>query len=95
MKRFLLALLMILLLLTGCGKSANALPSLGAISPLPESTIKEIVQQYDRDTLLSVWGVPLRTMEGNCGDVWQLSDQREILVLYNENGRVFAVRLNN
>lgn len=91
MKRLLITLLLLIFLLTGCGKSASTLPTLGALAPLSDNTIKEIVLQYDRDALLSVWGMPERTMDGNCGDVWRLTEQREMVVLYGENGKAFAI----
>ena len=87
-------LFLLAILLTGCGKSASTLPPLAAIAPLSDSAVKEIVQAHKRDSLLSVWGEPLRTMDGNCGDVWQLSPEKEIIVIYDENGKVFGIWFN-
>ena len=88
MKQRLLALastfLLLLVLLTGCGKSGSTLPPLGALAALPG---------YSRDSLILGWGMPERTMEGNLGDIWDLDTERELTVLYGESGKVFAIRV--
>ena len=79
MKKRLFSLLLLLILLTslltGCGKSGSTLP----------------LQGYKRDDLLLNWGEPERTMQGNLGDVWQLDEDREVTILYDEYGKVFVV----
>lgn len=97
MKQRFLALLctflLLLVLLTGCGKSGSTLPPLGALAALPENRLSESLQGYSRDSLILGWGTPERTMEGNLGDIWDLDAARELLVLYGDNGKVFAVRV--
>ena len=97
MKQRLLALactfLLLLVLLTGCGKSGSTLPPLGALASLPENRLSEALQGYSRDSLILGWGMPERTMEGNLGDIWDLDAERELTVLYGESGKVFAIRV--
>ena len=97
MKQRLLALactfLLLLVLLTGCGKSGSTLPPLGALAALPENRLSEALQGYSRDSLILGWGMPERTMEGNLGDIWDLDAERELTVLYGESGEVFAIRV--
>ena len=96
MKRRLTSLLLILLLialLSGCGKSGSTLPPLGALSALPESRLSETLTGYSRDSLILSWGEPERTMDGNLGDTWALNETREITTIYDEYGKVFAVRV--
>ena len=99
MKRRLTTLLCILLLvvflLSGCGKSGSTLPPLGALAALPESRLAETLQGYSRDSLVLGWGEPERTMDGNLGDTWVLDDDRELTVMYDEYGKVFVVRVKN
>ncbi len=92
---FFLALVFTLgLLLTGCGKkSASTLPSLSSLSTMAENTVKEIVAKYNQTALNEGWGAPSRSLEGNLGDVWELDEYREILVLYDEYKNVFVVRI--
>lgn len=92
--RTLFMTLMLFVLLCACGKSSSTLPSLGALTPLPESTVEDIVMSHKRDTLLAAWGVPERSMEGNLGDTWLLADGRELQVIYDEYAKVFVVRIN-
>lgn len=89
------ALLLVCLLLCSCGKSGSTLPPLGALAALPESRLSESLQGYSRDSLILGWGEPERSMEGNLGDVWDLDEDRELTVLYNEYGKVFVVRVKN
>ena len=95
MKNRLISLLflsiLLFFLLTGCSKSGSTLPPLGALSALPETRLSETLQGYQRDALILSWGEPERTMDGNLGDVWNLDDQREITILYDEYGKVFVV----
>ena len=99
MKKRLFSLLFLLILLTslltGCGKSGSTLPPLGALAALPESRLSESLQGYSRDSLILGWGEPERSMEGNLGDVWDLDEDRELTVLYDEYGKVFVVRVKN
>ena len=89
------ALLLVLFLLSGCGKSGSTLPPLGALAPLPETRLPDALKGYSRDSLVLGWGEPERTMDGNLGDTWKLDDDREITVLYDEYGRVFVVRVKD
>ncbi len=95
MKKRLISLLFLLFLLTslltGCGKSGSTLPPLGALAALPETRLGDTLQGYKRDDLLLNWGEPERTMQGNLGDVWQLDENREVTILYDEYGKVFVV----
>ena len=97
MKQRLLALactfLLLLVLLTSCCKSGSTLPPLGALAALPENRLSEALQGYSRDSLILGWGMPERTMEGNLGDIWDLDTERELTVLYGDNGKVFAIRV--
>ena len=98
MKRRMICLLGLIvalgLLLTGCGKkNASTLPSLSTLASMPESTVKEIVAEYNQTALNEGWGAPSRSMEGNLGDVWELDEDREILVLYDEYKNVFVVKI--
>ena len=97
MKRCLSSLLiaLILFVLTGCGKSGSTLPPLGALAALPESRLSETLSGYSRDSLILSWGEPERTMQGNLGDTWDLDDDRELTVLYDEYGKVFVVRVKD
>ena len=97
MKRCLSSLLIVLILfvLTGCGKSGSTLPPLGALAALPESRLSETLSGYSRDSLILSWGEPERTMQGNLGDTWDLDDDRELTVLYDEYGKVFVVRVKD
>ena len=97
MKRCLSSLLIALILfaLTGCGKSGSTLPPLGALAALPESRLSETLSGYSRDSLILSWGEPERTMQGNLGDTWDLDDDRELTVLYDEYGKVFVVRVKD
>ncbi|MBE6971852.1 MAG: hypothetical protein E7446_07030 [Ruminococcaceae bacterium] len=89
-----LSIVILILILCGCGKkSGTTLPPLSALAPLPDSTIIEIVQNYDHDTLLVNWGQPVRIMEGNTGAVWKLDDTRDLLLFYNEYQKVFAAQI--
>lgn len=94
-----LRLVVILLFLTasllGCGKSSTSLPPLNALTSLPDNSVKEIVTGYSRDTLLTGWGTPERSMQGNLGDVWLMENGRELQILYDEYGKVFVVRFSN
>ena len=60
MKRCLSSLLIVLILfvLTGCGKSGSTLPPLGALAALPESRLSETLSGYSRDSLILSWGEP-------------------------------------
>ena len=87
------ASLLLLILLTACGKSDSALPPLGALAALPENRQSETLQGYSRDALILGWGTPERTMQGDLGDIWDLDAQRELTVLYDEYGKVFVVRV--
>lgn len=89
------ALLLVCLLLCSCGKRGSTLPPLGALAALPESRLSESLQGYSRDSLILGWGEPERSMEGNLGDVWDLDEDRELTVLYDEYGKVFVVRVKN
>ena len=97
MKQRLLAIICTILLLstllTGCGKSGSTLPPLEALAALPENRWSEALQGYSRDSLILGWGMPERTMEGNLGDTWDLDAERELTVLYGDNGKVFAIRV--
>ncbi len=97
MKKQILALVcsLWLLLLCGCGKKSSTLPPLPALAPLPASEISEVLQGYGRDALLERWGPPLRSMDGGLGDTWVLDETRNLMVLYNENGNVFVVRVQS
>ena len=97
MKRRLSSLLIVLILfvLTGCGKSGSTLPPLGALAALPESRLSETLSGYSRDSLILSWGEPERTMQGNLGDTWDLDADRELTVLYDEYGKVFVVRVKD
>ena len=97
MKRCLSSLLIVLILfvLTGCGKSGSTLPPLGALAALPESRLSDTLSGYSRDSLILSWGEPERTMQGNLGDTWDLDDDRELTVLYDEYGKVFVVRVKD
>ena len=97
MKRCLSSLLIVLILfvLTGCGKSGSTLPPLGALAALPESRLSETLSGYSRDSLILSWGEPERTMQGNLGDTWDLDADRELTVLYDEYGKVFVVRVKD
>ena len=97
MKRCLTSLLIVLILfvLTGCGKSGSTLPPLGALAALPESRLSDTLSGYSRDSLILSWGEPERTMQGNLGDTWDLDDDRELTVLYDEYGKVFVVRVKD
>ena len=97
MKRCLTSLLIVLILfvLTGCGKSGSTLPPLGALAALPESRLSETLSGYSRDSLILSWGEPERTMQGNLGDTWDLDADRELTVLYDEYGKVFVVRVKD
>lgn len=89
-----ISVFLLLAILCGCSKkSASTLPSLSALAPLPNSSIVEIVQNYDQDTLWVTWGEPVRSMAGNSGDIWALDNTRELLVFYNEYQKVFAVQI--
>lgn len=89
----LLCALALVLLLAGCGKSGSTLPPLGALAALPESRLSETLQGYSRDSLILGWGEPERTMDGNLGDIWELDEQRELTVLYDEYQKVFVVKV--
>ena len=97
MKRCLFSLLIALILftLTGCGKNGSTLPPLGALAALPESRFSETLSGYSRDSLILSWGEPERTMQRNLGDTWDLDDDRELTVLYDEYGKVFVVRVKD
>lgn len=84
----------VMIILCACGKDSSSLPALNALSSLPESTIREVVVNYKRDALLTGWGTPESTMEGNLGDTWLMNDGRELQVIYDEYGKVFVVRIN-
>jgi len=86
-------LMLVISLLAGCGKKDTTLPPLAALAALPETRLSEALQGYDRDALILGWGKPERSMKGGLGDTWDLDKERELLVLYNENGRVFTVRV--
>lgn len=94
-RRLFTALLVLLLiaLLSGCGKSDRTLPPLDALAALPESRLREAVTGYSRESLILGWGTPERTMQGNLGDIWDLDETREITVLYDEYHKVFAIRV--
>ena len=89
------AFLLVVFLLSGCGKSGSTLPPLGALSALPESRLSDALKGYSRDSLVLGWGEPERTMDGNLGDTWDLDDDREITILYDEYGKVFVVRVKD
>ena len=95
MKKRLFSLLLLLTLFTsllsGCGKSGSTLPPLGALAALPENRLSDALQGYKRDDLLLSWGEPERTMQGDLGDVWDLDEECEITLLYDEYGKVFVV----
>ena len=94
-RRTSLLIVLILFVLTGCGKSGSTLPPLGALAALPESRLSETLSGYSRDSLILSWGEPERTMQGNLGDTWDLDDDRELTVLYDEYGKVFVVRVKD
>ena len=89
----LLCALALVLLMVGCGKSGSTLPPLGALAALPESRLSETLQGYSRDALILGWGEPERTMDSNLGDIWELDEQRELTVLYDEYQKVFVVKV--
>ena len=89
----LLLVVLLIVLLSGCGKSGSTLPPLGALAALPESRLNEAVKGYSRDSLILGWGEPERTMQGNLGDTWDLDSERELTVLYDEYGKVFVVKI--
>ena len=89
----LLLVVLLIVLLSGCGKSGSTLPPLGALAALPESRLSEAVKGYSRDSLILGWGEPERTMQGNLGDTWDLDSERELTVLYDEYGKVFVVKI--
>ena len=89
------SLLLVVSLLSGCGKSGSTLPPLGALAALPETRLSDAVKGYSRDSLILGWGEPERTMDGNLGDTWELDKDREITVLYDEYGKVFVVRVKD
>ena len=89
----LICVLLLAVLLTGCGKKGSTLPPLGALAALPENRLSETLQGYQRDDLVLGWGAPERSMDGNLGDTWDLDESREITLLYDEYGKVFVVRV--
>ena len=90
-----LSLFCLITILSACGKSSTSLPPLNALTSLPDNSVKEIVTGHSRDTLLTGWGTPERSMQGNLGDVWLMENGRELQILYDEYGKVFVVRFNN
>ena len=89
----LVCILLLAVLLTGCGKKGSTLPPLNALAALPESRLSETLQGYQRDDLILGWGTPERSMDGNLGDTWNLDETRELTLLYDEYGKVFVVRV--
>ena len=89
----LVCILLLAVLLTGCGKKGSTLPPLNALAALPESRLSETLQGYQRDDLILGWGTPERSMDGNLGDTWDLDETRELTLLYDEYGKVFVVRV--
>ena len=89
----LVCILLLTVLLTGCGKKGSTLPPLNALAALPESRLSETLQGYQRDDLILGWGTPERSMDGNLGDTWDLDETRELTLLYDEYGKVFVVRV--
>ena len=62
---------------------------------LSETRLSDAVKGYSRDSLILGWGEPERTMDGNLGDTWELDEERELTVLYDEYGKVFVVRVKD
>lgn len=88
---FLCALIVTVTVLSGCGKGGSTLPPLGALAGLPESELNDVLRGYKRDDLRLSWGTPERSMDAALGDTWNLDEQRELTVLYDETGKVFIV----
>lgn len=94
-KRFATALAC-LLLLTGCGKNLDNIPSRELVLQEGAEWAEEKLAGYTPDDLREVWGEPDGTLSGMWGEIWFLDAEHtgRITVYYDADGKVENVRMD-
>lgn len=79
--------------LTACGKNLDNIPSFSVIQEQGDEWATEKLTGYTKDNLQEIWGEPDGMLSGMFGEVWQVEDDfDQVVVYYDENAEVIDVR---
>lgn len=94
-KRFAIALAC-LLLLTGCGKNLDNIPSRELVLQKGAEWAEEKLAGYTPDDLREVWGEPDGMLSGMWGEIWFVDEYHtaRVTVYYDADGKVENVRFD-
>lgn len=96
MKKYLAIALACLLLLAGCGKNLDNIPSKALILQEGVEWAEEKLAGYTPDDLREVWGEPDGTLSGMWGEIWFVDGEHtaRVTVYYDTDGKAEHVLLD-
>ena len=93
MKKQIAIALLCLLLLAGCGKKLDNIPSRELILQQGAQWAEEKLAGYSTENLREIWGEPDGTLSGMWGEVWYVDEEHNarVTVYYNADGKAERV----
>ncbi|MFA9464451.1 MAG: hypothetical protein ACERKN_09180 [Velocimicrobium sp.] len=79
--------------LSGCSKNLDNIPSLSLVKQYGEDWTQKKLEGYTRNNIMEIWGEPSNTLSGMNGDIWNIDDDYDyIVVYYNDKDKISEIK---